>query len=223
VTVRWRWRRAPRTLSSIHAYALWAASYPPHAHNPLMQAEQDAMRALLPDLRGAVVLDAASGTGRYGLLAQALGARAVWAIDNSPHMLRASPLAGRVLASLEALPLASGSVDVVLCGMAIGHTLHLAACLGEMARVLRPGGAALISDFHPCLHFSGAQRTFSAGGRVYAVEHHPHLYSAWHDAARSCGLHLDALREPTLSSGGAPVVLVMRWITGQTGDGGRTG
>ncbi|MDE2497874.1 MAG: biotin synthase, partial [Xanthomonadaceae bacterium] len=35
------------------AYALWAASYPPRAHNPVMQAEERAMLALMPvDLRG---------------------------------------------------------------------------------------------------------------------------------------------------------------------------
>jgi malonyl-CoA O-methyltransferase len=221
--MRWLWRRAPRTLDSVSAYALWAAHYPPDAHNPLMHAEQDAMRALLPDLRGAVVLDAASGTGRYGLLAREMGARTVWAIDNSPHMLHANPLGQRALARLEALPLAAGAVDVVLCGMAIGHTPHLTAALAEMARVLRPGGAALISDFHPFLHFSGAKRTFQAGRRAYAVEHHPHLYSAWHTAGLACGLRLEALREPSLTAGGAPVVLVLRWVRAETGDGARTG
>lgn len=43
------------------AYALWAAGYPAHAHNPVMQAEERAMLAMLPaDLRGSSVLDAST-------------------------------------------------------------------------------------------------------------------------------------------------------------------
>src|SRR3546814_4230239 len=40
------------------AYSLWAPSYPPRAHNPVMQAEERAMLALMPDtLHGKTVLD----------------------------------------------------------------------------------------------------------------------------------------------------------------------
>ena len=47
------------------AYALWAESYPAHAHNPVMQAEERAMLAMLPaDLHGQAVLDAGCGSGR---------------------------------------------------------------------------------------------------------------------------------------------------------------
>jgi malonyl-CoA O-methyltransferase len=35
------------------AYALWATSYPAHAHNPVMRAEERAMLGLMPGaLRG---------------------------------------------------------------------------------------------------------------------------------------------------------------------------
>jgi len=35
-------------LEPAEAYALWAASYPAHAHNPVMQAEERAMLSLMP-------------------------------------------------------------------------------------------------------------------------------------------------------------------------------
>ena len=35
-------------LAPAQAYALWAASYPAHAHNPVMLAEERAMLDLLP-------------------------------------------------------------------------------------------------------------------------------------------------------------------------------
>src|SRR5215212_11799793 len=75
-------------LAPADAYALWAASYPPHAHNPLMLAEERAMLALLPaDLRGCAVLDAGCGSGRYLLHAFRRNARRVLGIDLSAEML----------------------------------------------------------------------------------------------------------------------------------------
>src|SRR6476659_6896108 len=75
-------------LAPAAAYALWAASYPPHAHNPLMLAEERAMLALLPaDLRGRAVLDAGCGSGRYLLHALRRNARRVLGVDLSAEML----------------------------------------------------------------------------------------------------------------------------------------
>ena len=205
-----RWlRRRPRTLASLDAYALWAASYPPRAHNTLMEVEQAAMLDLMPPLDGCVVIDLACGTGRYGLLAQSRGARQVIGLDNSPAMLAANPLSGRALATSEAIPLRGGSADALICALALGHLPNLLPSLGEIARVLQSGGAALISDVHPFIALRGDQRTFRApDGRAYAVEHHTHLYADYQRAAASAGLEIDALAEPTYD--GVPIVIVFR-------------
>lgn len=215
--------RPVRTLPSLQAYARWAARYPPYAHNALMEAEEAAMLALLPELAGRVVLDLGSGTGRYGLLALERGAGAVIGLDNSPAMLRASALACLLQASSEAIPLASASVDVVLCGLALGHLPTLVSALQEVARVLTADGQALISDFHPFLYVNGRQRTFlDHDGRVYAVEHYPHFYEDYHRAACGAGLAIDSVVEPRLGQEGegrslpggmsqsVPVVVVYR-------------
>ncbi len=198
------------TLPSLDAYALWAASYPPEAHNALMQAEQGAMLDLLPPLEGGRVLDLACGTGRYGLIAQANSANAVVSVDNSPAMLAGNRLSNRVQATTESIPLKSGSLDVVLCGLALGHLRRLQPSLNEIARVLMDGGAALVSDVHPFIALNGAQRTFHASdGRAYAVEHHLHLYADYQLAASQAGLVVDAVSEPKLN--GVPVVIVFRF------------
>src|SRR5215468_1484054 len=81
-------RAAPRTLPSVDAYALWAATYPPRAHNRLMEIEQESMLRLLPDLADRDVLDLACGTGRYAAIAHQRDARNVVGTDNSLAMLR---------------------------------------------------------------------------------------------------------------------------------------
>lgn len=206
-----RFRRTPRRLSSVDAYARWAARYPAQAHNPLMETEQAAMLALVPDLRNAVVLDLACGTGRYARLAAERGARQVVGIDNSYAMLQAAVVPGIALAPTEQLPLASGSVDVVLCGLALGHLPRLAPSFWEMSRVLKPGGIALVSDFHPYQYLQGARRIFQGSdGKHYEVEHYPHLHSDYLYTSQQAHLTLVTMREPTLF-GKAPVVLVMKF------------
>jgi malonyl-CoA O-methyltransferase len=262
-------RSRPRTLSSLDAYARWAGSYPPHAHNALMRAEEAALLDLLPPLGGRIVLDAACGSGRYARIALERGARCVIATDNSPEMLRQIPKPsppplslrerglddgemredfsdGRgmprphsalqndearfvqpstlstqhsALSTLAALPLASGCIDVSICGLAIGHLPRIDRAFAELARVLVVGGVALVSDVHPFLFLGGAQRTFESGGKTYAVEHTVHLYSAAHEAARAAGLRIDAVREPSLLPGDrtpdaptAPVAIVYRMV-----------
>jgi malonyl-CoA O-methyltransferase len=75
-------------LSPREAYALWAASYPAHAHNPLMLAEEQAMLALLPpDLNGMHILDAGCGSGRYLIHAASRGASHLVGVDLSQEML----------------------------------------------------------------------------------------------------------------------------------------
>lgn len=207
-----RWlRRAPKTLTSVEAYQLWAAAYPPHAHNPLMELEQRAMLDVMPPLSGRVVLDLACGTGRYMRIVEQAGAARVIGVDNSAAMLEGNAQRGRVLGSMSAVPLASESVDVVVCGLAVGHFPDLSAVLNEIGRVLKPGGAALISDVHPFAAHSGGQRTFTGTDRrTYAVEHYVHWYEDYVHAARDARLRIDAAAEPRY--GGSPVVIVYRMI-----------
>jgi malonyl-CoA O-methyltransferase len=212
-----RWLRPrPRLLSSQDAYGRWSAAYPPHAHNALMQLEQDAMLSLLPSLSGKVVLDLGCGTGRYSRLATEQGAGRILAMDNSLAMLvegrRVGAMNAPIQAALNSIPLAQKSVDVVLCGLAIGHVKDIERPVSEIGRVLRVGGTALISDFHPFLFLTGKQRTFTTNGETFAVEHYAHLYASVHAAVGKAQLAIDAVLEPMmpLDQRQQPAVIVYR-------------
>ncbi|MGJ3238361.1 MAG: class I SAM-dependent methyltransferase [Anaerolineae bacterium] len=206
--MRW-WRSRLRILSSQQAYAQWAQSYPAEAHNRLMQLEQEAMQALMPPLRGSTVLDLACGTGRYGQLALQAGAQQVIGCDNSLPMLQHGVLTSSACATTEAIPLRRASVDVVLCGLALGHVPQLVPSLREISRVLKPSGVALISDFHPYQALKGSQRTFRVGDTTYAVEHYVHHLSDYVTGGQAHHLQLIALREPMYQE--QPVVLVLAY------------
>lgn len=205
------------TLDPIDAYTRWAPTYDPAAHNYLMVLEERAVLDLLPDVRGAVVLDLACGTGRYlgHLLARGVG-RAV-GLDVTPAMLaRARAVsAALVRADLARLPFPRGAFDLVVCGLAIGHVGDLGGAIAEIGRVLRPGGIAVYSDLHPAGTRAGWVRTFrGTDGRQYAVTHHIHDREAHESACRAAGLILEDTREPVIDIDhvcrGWPTVLVIR-------------
>ena len=197
------------------AYALWADSYPAHAHNPVMHAEERAMLALLPaDLRGQAVLDAGCGSGRYLLHAWRRGAVRLTGVDLSPAMLARAetellPVRGQAelalsVGSVAALPIHDGAADITVSGLVLGHVPDLAGALAELSRATRPGGTVLCSDFHPIGHALGWLRDFKVDGQRYAARHFPHLYSHWHRACAAAGLSIEDVREPMLDPADIP-------------------
>ena len=191
------------TLDPIAAYALWADTYPPQAHNAVMLAEERALLSLLPrDLRGLRVVDVGCGTGRY--LRHMLARDAVWpiGIDLSHEMLvRAiQPGTAIVQSTTTHLPLHSASADVIVCALMLGHVESLGMALRELSRVVQPNGLLACSDFHPIGATFGWQRTFKHAGQRFAVRHFTHTVEDWQTACDGSDLtieaRIDALIEP---------------------------
>ena len=204
-------------LDPVDAYALWADSYPPEAHNPLMELEQNAMLELLPDLKNKIVLDLACGSGRYILKAREKGASLIYGLDFSPAMLsRARRISNQLVrGSMLSIPFESSSIDAVICGLAVGHVENLAPVVHEMGRVLRPGGHVIYSDTHPFGKLAGWKRRFhTIRGEVYTVKHYFHLYADHHTACRLSGLVIEEIREPLIEGdhpwAGCPAALAIR-------------
>ncbi len=92
------------------------------------------------------VLDLACGTGDLADLLVARGGRVVGS-DLSIGMLANRHGSFPALqADATALPIATGSLDGVVCGYALRNFTDLAASLGEAARVLRPGGRLAVLE-----------------------------------------------------------------------------
>jgi ubiquinone/menaquinone biosynthesis C-methylase UbiE len=74
---------------------------------------------------------------------------------------------------LEALPLASGSVDAAICTLAMVHLPEIGRAVAELARVVRTGVRVIISDVHPFLVLLGWQAQFhtTSGGTGFMRLH----------------------------------------------------
>jgi ubiquinone/menaquinone biosynthesis C-methylase UbiE len=182
-------------------YARWAGSYDAPG-NPLIHAEESAVRALIEPLPAGVALDAACGTGRHARWLQARGHRVI-GVDGSPEMLEVArtALPGVDLrpGDLSALPVESDSVDLAVCSLALTHVEDLAPPVAELARVLRPGGRLIISDFHPLqLMIGGGAVFFDANGRAGCVASYCHAHETYFTALTAAGLRVTRMLEPRL-------------------------
>ena len=181
---------APVVISAREGYERWAPTYPDVAGNPLMRAEERLMRELWPVVSGRRVLDLACGSGRYSRLLVAEGAEVV-ALDLSPAMLRRGPPVARVCATMLQLPFVAQAFDVVVSGLALGHCEDLPRWMTETARVLRPGGTLLYSDFHPHAARAGLTRSFKdEQARCFTLPHCTHELEAQFGHAAAAGLEI---------------------------------
>src|SRR5262245_48547470 len=190
--------RPPRLVTSHAAYELWAPTYPPIAHNPVMRVEQNVIETLVRGLRVKRALDVGTGSGRYVPLLAATGASVVVGVDFSMAMLAHHQSRARcVRGDARQLPFRRAAFDLVIAALMIGDSDDLPRCIGEMAATLTHGGHLMYSDFHPSWAQKGWQRTFkTCDGETLAIPYARHSIEDHLDAIASAGLRVVAVREP---------------------------
>ena len=140
------------------AYDKMGPSFHQHAVDSAYNAHYDrpAVLAALGPVTGQRVLDAACGPGLYLSELLQRGAE-VTGFDASPAMvsLARQRTADRAridqVALGEPLPYPDGAFDLIVCALAIHYARDRTAAFTEFCRVLRPGGAAVVSTQHPVM------------------------------------------------------------------------
>ena len=133
-----------------------AAAFEAHAADSAYNAHYDrpSLLELAGEVSGLHVLDAGCGPGFYSEELLRRGA-SVAALDASEQMvqLARTRLGGRADVTQQmlgtALDYADGTFDLVVCALTIHHVDDRVAALTEFHRVLRPGGAVVLSTTHP--------------------------------------------------------------------------
>ncbi len=184
-------------LAAHEAYRRWAPTYDPE--NAFSVLECALAERLSPAPRDQRLLDVGCGTAR-GVVDT--GAALAVGVEPCADMLSAGrrahafgPEVRLIAGDARALPLPDGAFDLVWCRLMIGHVPQCREVYRELARVTRPGGTVLVSDFHPAAHAGGMRRTFRDGDEVCEVEHHAHSLADHLGAAAEAGLSLRASAE----------------------------
>jgi ubiquinone/menaquinone biosynthesis C-methylase UbiE len=139
------------------------------------------------------VLEVGCGTG---LILERLArvARRAEGIDLSPGMLEKARARGLAVqqASATALPYPDASFDLVVSFKVLAHVPDIAAALGEMARVCRPGGCVLAELYNPwSLRFLA--KRLGGPGKISDQRSESDVFTRWDPPHR-----LRALLPPTL-------------------------
>lgn len=155
---------ARRRFFNARAHGWEARNYSPEK---LLRLKRLLARADLAE--GTILLDAGCGQGvLLPFLRRRIGKRGrLIALDASAAMLRQAaqrhPYACTLHADVQAIPLADGYVDAVLCFSAFPHFRHKQATAREFYRVLKPGGAAYV------LHIDGRDTLNNLHDQHHAV------------------------------------------------------
>ena len=195
-----------------------AAAFEDHATDGVYNAHYDrpAVLELVGDVAGKRVLDACFGPGFHAAEMIARGA-SVAGFDMSSAMLelarrRLGPGVSLRRAALgERLPFDDCSFDLVVCALAIHYAPDRRAAFAEFHRVLRIGGAVVLSTQHPTadwLRHGGSYfdvklelETFRLDGRgEWEMRFWREPLSALGDAATSAGFLIERIVEPRPSA-----------------------
>jgi SAM-dependent methyltransferase len=96
----------------------------------------------------------------------------------------------RVLADMKRLPFEDRYFDLVVCSASLHHSSDIPAALAEIARVLRPGGRALVVN-EPVAGIAKRLGGPTGHDRNELIHEDPVSFSRWRDAIRRSGLKAD--------------------------------
>ena len=174
------------------AYDRMGLAFLEHAADSAYNAHYDrpAVLAALGPVTGLRVLDAGCGPGIYVRELLDRGAE-VTAFDASPVMVRLAQ--GQVPERVrldrvvlgEPLPYPDSAFDLIVCALAIHYAGSRVAAFAEFWRVLRPGGAAVVSTQHPVMDW------LRKGGSYFQAQLETDI---WHTPAGDQPVHF--WREP---------------------------
>jgi SAM-dependent methyltransferase len=143
-------------------------------------AEWPALRALLPDMRGARVLDLGCGFGWFCRWAAEAGATRVLGLDISENMLaraRATTTDAAISyarADLERPDLPNEAFDLVYSSLALHYVVDLETLLARAHGALAPGGRLVFSMEHPIFTAPARPGWMAAadGRKTWPVDHY---------------------------------------------------
>lgn len=125
--------------------------------------ERPAMMALLPEVRGARVLDAGCGAGWYSAQLISRGAR-VTSMDASAEMVRHTRARLGDAADVRIADLAQpltfardASYDGIVSALVLHYLRDWSTALAEFRRILKPDGWLLLSTHHPAADAARAE------------------------------------------------------------------
>ena len=143
----------------------WVQIIREHRDRYRTELTDQAMLTAIGNCVGLDVLDAGCGEGYMTRLLARRGARQVTGADKSPALIAAArgasagvPAVRFAETDVANLPFDSASFDLAVANHLFNDLPEITGPVGELARVLRPGGRLVILMLHPCFYGHRAER-----------------------------------------------------------------
>ena len=187
----------------VRGYDRWSQVYD-HDENPLSALDFYEMQRVVGPVKSLRILDLGCGTGKHSLWMAKQGAW-VTGIDFSQGMLSKAREKTHSMENVNflvhnlsrPLPLSDSIFDGVVSGLVLEHLKDLPLFFGEIRRVLKPQGRAVISAMHPAMYLIGKQAKFTDPESKEVVEPGSIRYGVgdFIMSAIESGLKLSAIEE----------------------------
>ena len=158
-------------------FAAWYENERHHGYHAMIDDLE--VDLVTPFCRGRDVLEVGCGTGLIMARVAAVAATAV-GVDISPGMLEGARDRGLDVfeASATALPFEGARFDTVYSFKVLAHVEDIDAALGEVARVLRPGGHALL-EFYNRHSVRYLAKRIGGAGKISAQTDESAVFTRW--------------------------------------------
>jgi ubiquinone/menaquinone biosynthesis C-methylase UbiE len=177
------------------AYDLWSEQYDNQPGNLILALDEELFNILIKDLdfRSSVVADVGCGTGRHWHELINAGPARLLGFDVSSGMLarlkEKIPAAETYLIKDFRLPILDNeSCDYLISTLAVAHMNEFDKALIEWARILKPNGLLILTDYHPIALENGANRTFQYHNQSISVRNHIYPIESIKQMAGQLGL-----------------------------------
>src|SRR5438093_803526 len=94
----------------------------------------------------------------------------------------------------------------------LAHIRSAAVAIREWHRILRPGGAVLVTDFHPAAIRAGMKRTFDSEGQTIEIEHYATEMEQLRDLVINCGFTAACVTERAIDESVRPLFERARYL-----------
>jgi ubiquinone/menaquinone biosynthesis C-methylase UbiE len=188
------------------AYDNWALSYDNQPENLMLALDEVLINEIFSttDFTTKVIADIGCGTGRYWQKIFDSKPARLLGYDVSEGMLdilkEKIPFAETFLLTNNRLKeLKDESCDIIISTLTVAHIKNIEEALHEWARVLKPGGEMIITDFHPDALAKGAKRTFRHNNEPVIIRNYVHSIEKLKAIIRQLNLEILRLKEKRIN------------------------
>ena len=191
-----------KDIEPANAYNNWAINYDNQPDNLMLALDEVLVSEIFAeiDFTSKTIADIGCGTGRHWEKIILRKPARIQGFDVSRGMLdilkEKFPQAETYLLNNNNLDvLKENSVDIIISTLTVAHIKNIEQAMREWARVLKPGGDLIISDFHPDVLAKGGKRTFMHNNKFVVIKNYVHSIEKLTLIARQLQLRVLRLKE----------------------------